>query len=274
MTTLRSCFLLFVGMTVAGVANAGEFNKVKTVGDAAPVFTNLDGTDGKKHSLDDYKSKAAVVIVFTCNSCPIANSYEERIAALAKKYASGPEAKVALIAINVNTVPEDRLDKMIERAKKKKYAYPYLYDPSQKIAREYGAMYTPEFFILNADRKIAYMGAFDDKIKADEAKQSFAVGGRDAVLAGETPPERRNAGPRLQDPLYESRVVRRLNSIGNQHLDGIVLRRVPSRIDRVGCSRSSGSGCRGIPAGIRNPSARDGPPSRRSSGFAASPDGP
>lgn len=190
MTAVRSLLLLSVFMAYAGFASAGEFNKARSVGDAAPIFKDLDGTDGKKHSLDEFKSKSAVVIVFTCNSCPVANSYEERIATLAKKYADGPEAKVAVVAINVNTVPEDRLDKMIERAKKKKYSYPYLYDPSQKIAKEYGAMYTPEFFVLDADRKIAYMGALDDKIKAEDAKDKYLTDALDAVLAGKSPQKR------------------------------------------------------------------------------------
>ena len=171
----------------ASIANAGEFNKVLSVGDAAPVFTDLDGTDGKKHSLSEFQSKAAIVVVFTCNSCPTANAYEERIATLAKQYAHDSESKVAVVAINVNTAPEDRLDKMVERAKKKKYTYPYLYDPSQKIAKEYGAMYTPEFFVLDSNRKIAYMGSFDDKIKAEDAKEQFLIPALDTVLAGKSP---------------------------------------------------------------------------------------
>ena len=185
MTSLRPSLVAFTLCTT--FANAGEFNKVRSVGDAAPSFKDLDGTDGKKHSLDEFKSKSAVVIVFTCNGCPVANAYEDRIAALAKKYAEGPDAKVVVIAINVNTVPEDRLDKMIERAKKKKYTFPYLYDPTQKIAKEYGAMYTPEFFVLDANRKIAYMGSLDDKNKAEDAKEQFLASALDAMLAGKAP---------------------------------------------------------------------------------------
>lgn len=181
-------YALTVGLALAAVAaRGGEFNKVLSVGDKAPEFADLEGTDGKRHSLDEFKSKKAVVIVFTCNSCPVANLYEDRIAALVKTYAEGPGAKVAVIAINVNTVPEDRLDKMVERAKKKKYSYPYLYDPSQKIARDYGAMYTPEFFVLDGDRKVAYLGAFDDKNKPEDAKVQHVYAALDAILAGQAP---------------------------------------------------------------------------------------
>jgi peroxiredoxin len=172
---------------VAAAAPAGEFNKVLSVGDKAPAYADLEGTDGKRHTLDEFKAKKAVVIVFTCNSCPVANLYEDRVAALAKKYADGPDAKVALVAINVNTVAEDRLDKMVERAKKKKYSYPYLYDPTQKIARDYGAMYTPEFFVLDGDRKVAYLGALDDTSRAEDVKVRHLEAALDAVLAGTAP---------------------------------------------------------------------------------------
>jgi peroxiredoxin len=178
--------LSFVTLFLATLpTTAGEFNKVLSIGDKAPDFTNLEGTDSKKHSLSDFQGKSCVVVFFTCNSCPVANDYEDRISKISKKYCEGQEAKVAIVAINVNTIVDDKLDKMIDRAKKKKYSYPYLYDPSQKIAKDYGAIYTPEFFVLNADRKIAYMGALDDKNKPDDAKIPYLSTAIDAVLAGQ-----------------------------------------------------------------------------------------
>lgn len=141
---------------------AGEFNKVLSVGDAAPAWKELDGTDGKTHALADLKDKDVVVVVFTCNSCPVAADYEDRIVALAEAN-SGKDSKVAVVAINVNTGKADALPAMTERAAKKKFGFTYLYDPSQKTALAYGAMFTPECFVLNKDRKVVYMGAFDDK---------------------------------------------------------------------------------------------------------------
>ena len=135
--------------------HAGKFNKVLDVGSPAPAWENLAGTDGRKHSLADLKDKAAVVVVFTCNSCPVAVGYESRVAAFAKKYAD----KVAVVAINVNTGKDDALPAMTERAAKKNFPFPYLYDPTQEIARRYGAKYTPEFFLLDKDRRVVYMGA-------------------------------------------------------------------------------------------------------------------
>jgi peroxiredoxin len=157
---------------LSGLSSAGEFNKKLNIGDPAPAWKELPGTDGKTHSLADLKDKDVIVVVFTCNSCPIANDYEGRVNDFAKKNA-GPDSKVALVAINVNTIADDRLDKMKERAAKKKYSYPYLYDESQKIAKDFGAMYTPEFFVLDKSRKVVYMGAMDDTSNEAAAKVNY-----------------------------------------------------------------------------------------------------
>lgn len=178
------CLICIVGLAVATTVNAGEFNKKLNVGDPAPAWRDLPGTDGKKHSLADLKDKDVVVVVFTCNSCPIALDYEDRIIAFGKKYAS-TDAKVALVGINVNTIPDDRLDKMKIRAEKKKYNFPYVYDETQKIAKDFGATYTPEFFVLNKDRKVVYMGAMDDKNNESDAKTQFLEPAVVATLKGE-----------------------------------------------------------------------------------------
>jgi peroxiredoxin len=154
--------LIAVGLLVLPAwVQAGEFNKVLKIGDAAPAWTDLEGTDGKKHSLKDLASKKYVVVIFTCNSCPVAEAYD-RIIAWVKKNAA-ENSDVGCVAINVNTGKNDALPAMKTRADKKKFPFAYLYDPSQKIAQAYGANYTPEFFLLNADRKVVYMGALDDK---------------------------------------------------------------------------------------------------------------
>jgi len=162
---------------------AGEFNKTLKLGDQAPVWKELPGTDDKKHSLADHAGKEFVVVVFTCNSCACSEEYEDRIIAFAKKY----EGKVALVAINVNTIADDRLDAMKKRAKKKKFTFEYLYDESQKSAKDYGATYTPEFFVLNKERRIAYMGAFDDKTNLPDVKEKYLEPAIEALLKGEKP---------------------------------------------------------------------------------------
>jgi len=184
--TMRFSILLLLAVGGLGLlpVQAGEFNKKLSVGDAAPPWKDLPGVDGKTHSLADLKDKDVVVLVFTCNSCPIAVDYEDRIIAFTKKYAG---AKLAVVAVNVNVIEEDRLPKMQERAKEKGFNFPYLFDESQKIARAYGAMYTPEFFVLDKERKIAFLGAMDDTSAAAGVKVRYLEAAVDAVLKGEKP---------------------------------------------------------------------------------------
>ncbi len=127
-----------------------------------------------------------VVAFFTCNSCPVAEDYEDRILALAKRY-GGKDGKVAFVAINVNRVKEDLPDKMKLRAEKKQYPFPYLYDESQKIAKDFGANFTPEFFVIDREREIAYMGGLDDNANPAEVKERYLESAIEAALRGEKP---------------------------------------------------------------------------------------
>lgn len=154
------------------------------IGDPAPSWSGIIGIDDREHGLSDYGDAKAIVLVFTCNHCPVAKAYEDRLVALQKDY----QAKgVQLVAVNVNTIAADRLDKMKERAKDKGFNFPYLYDESQKIGRDYGATCTPHVFVLDKDRKIAYMGAIDDTQAAAKVKKHFLRDALDAILAGEKP---------------------------------------------------------------------------------------
>ncbi len=156
------------------------------IGDTAPKFAGIVGIDDKEHGLADFKDAKLVVLVFTCNHCPVAVAYEDRLVALQKDY----KAKgVQVVAVNVNTIEADRLDKMKERAKAKKFNFPYLYDSTQKIGHDYGATVTPHVFVLNADRKVVYTGAVDDKMDAKEVKKRYLRDALDALLVGKTPPE-------------------------------------------------------------------------------------
>jgi peroxiredoxin len=186
MTRLLLALPLAAALASPIAAGPGKYNKVLAPGDTAPAWENLDGTDGKKHSLADLKDKDVVVVVFTCNSCPVASDYEPRILAFADKYAGQPDAKVALVAINVNTAKADALPAMKERAQKMKFNFAYLYDPTQEIAKKYGAMFTPEFFVLDKDRKVIYTGAMDDKIPPTEPKMTYLDNAMKAALAGKS----------------------------------------------------------------------------------------
>jgi len=165
-------------------AAAGENNKALEIGKPAPAWKDLIGIDDKKHGLDDLKKASVVVVAFTCNHCPVAQAYEDRLNKLAKEYKG---KGVELVAINVNNLPEDKLDKMKERASEKRFAFSYLYDPTQKIGRAYDAAVTPHLFVLDKDRKVAYMGAFDDNQDASQAKKHYIRDAVDALLAGKKP---------------------------------------------------------------------------------------
>ena len=183
---LMGVFGLLVGLLSPTVAGPGKFNKVLAPGDAAPAWENLEGIDGKKSSLADLKEKDVVVVVFTCTSCAVAKDYEDRIIEFATKHA-GKDSKVSLVAINVNTIKDDALPAMKARAEKKKFNFPYLYDPTQEIAKKYGAMYTPEFFVLDKARKVVYSGSMDDKSPPGEPKSLYLEAAVKAALAGKAP---------------------------------------------------------------------------------------
>lgn len=133
------------------------------VGDKATDF-KLKSVDGKMYSMSDYKDAKGFIVVFTCNHCPFAVKYEDRIVALAKKYKSlGYE----VIAINPNdpaAEPADSFDLMKVRAKEKGFTFPYLMDEGQKIYPQYGATKTPHVFLLDKSLTVKYIGAIDDNV--------------------------------------------------------------------------------------------------------------
>jgi peroxiredoxin len=178
---LFSAFLLMSNLLLAG-----EYNQVLNVGDAAPAWENLPGIDGRKHSLADLKDKAVVVVVFTCNSCPVAVDYEDRLVALGRKYAAA-DSKVAVVAINVNKIEEDNLANMKRRADEKGFPFPYLFDETQKIAKDFGAYYTPEFFVLNRLRQVVYMGGMDNNTNVSKVTADYVQPAIDAALSGQKP---------------------------------------------------------------------------------------
>jgi peroxiredoxin len=159
------------------------------IGQAAPTFSSLAGVDDKQHGLADYEKAKLVVVVFTCNHCPVAVAYEDRLIALQKDYES---KGVQVVAINPNSAkiqPPDSFEKMKERAKDKGFNFPYLHDETQGVARQYAATVTPHVFVLDQDRKIVYTGAIDNSKDADKVKDHYLRNALDALLAGKKPPK-------------------------------------------------------------------------------------
>ena len=174
-----------LGMFSASFADEYE-NPVLSIGDVVPTWSDLPGVDGKTHSSSDLVKKKVVVVAFICNSCPYAVDYEDRLIAFAKPY-SGKDSPVAVVAVNVNKLADDALPAMKAKAKKKKFPFAYLYDDSQKIAREFGAGTTPEFFVFNSKRKLVYMGAMDDNPRAQKATRNYVQEAVAATINGKQP---------------------------------------------------------------------------------------
>jgi len=172
--------------TLASLVFAGAYNKQLSIGDAAPNWSELAGTDGHKHALADFADKEVLVICFTCNTCPYAVDYEDRLIALAKKFAAEGN-KCGLVAINANKVKDDLLPAMEVRAKAKGFNFPYLHDESQQVAKSYGATFTPEFVVLNNERKVVYLGAMDDSPDGKKIAKHYVTDAVAAALAGRAP---------------------------------------------------------------------------------------
>src|SRR5436305_1517999 len=186
MNLLRHFTVAAVALSISGGLAAGTYNKQLGIGDAAPKWEGLIGTDGKQHSLADLADKDVIVVCFTCNTCPYAVDYEERLIALANKFATEGN-RCAVVAINANKVKDDLLPAMQERAKTKGFNFPYLHDETQQVARSYGATYTPEFVVLNKERKVVYLGAMDDSPDGKNITKRYLEDAIAAALAGNQP---------------------------------------------------------------------------------------
>ena len=176
--------LLIAICCMPDAASAAKFNRSIDIGQAAPIWSDLIGCDDKRHGLDEHKTAKAVVVVFTCNHCPVAKAYEDRLLALHAKYR---DKGVALVAISVSQLETDGLTEMKRRATAKKYGFSYLHDSTQKIGQAFGATSTPQVFLLDGARKVAYMGKIDDSLHIEKVTEPFLADAIDAVLIGKQP---------------------------------------------------------------------------------------
>ncbi len=131
------------------------------VGDTAEDFS-LKNIDGKMFGLKDFKDAKGYIVIFTCNSCPYAVRYEDRIIALNNEYASKGYPVIAINPNDPDIKPGDSFENMIVRAKEKGFTFPYVFDAEQKVFPKYGATKTPHIFILNKDLVVEYIGAIDN----------------------------------------------------------------------------------------------------------------
>ena len=182
----RGSFFGLLLLTTVSVCTAHAYYKedpkTLTIGAAAPNFS-LPGIDGKTYSLSSFKNASVLVIVFTCNHCPTAQAYEERMIRLTKDYSSKGVAVVAIMPNDPAAVRLDELgytdmgdtfDEMKLRAKQKHYNFPYLYDgKTQGVAKAYGPVATPHVFIFDKNRKLRYQGRIDDVEKPTKTPNNF-----------------------------------------------------------------------------------------------------
>lgn len=156
------------------------------IGEAAPDF-QLPDTDGRTWAASDCDGAAATVVVFTCNHCPYALAWQDRIAQAARDYA---DRGVRFLAINANDAdryPHDSYQAMKDRVGREDWPMPYLHDSSQEVARAYDAKVTPDLFVLDAGRRLRYRGAPDADYDDPGQRAAWLREALDAVLAGSAP---------------------------------------------------------------------------------------
>jgi peroxiredoxin len=192
-STLRSLLVLALAAMPA-LAEAGQFNAVLNIGDPMPAFENLPATDGQSYSSTDFNAEV-LVLVSLANHCPWVRGMDAGLVDLVKQF-EGQEVRV--IGFSVNHREDDRLPAMVEHGERVGYNFTYVYDESQALGRALGATRTPEYFVFDGDRRLAYMGLLNNS-PAREARDGqiiytngeptrfYAADAIAAVLAGDAP---------------------------------------------------------------------------------------
>ena len=155
------------------------------IGDPAPAF-ELPDTSGALHTPG---ADAATVVVFTCNHCPYALAWHDRINAVAGDYAGRGVRTLQICPNDAERYPRDAPDAMRARVEAGEFAGPYLHDAAQEVARAWGARVTPDVFVVDAEGRLAYRGAPDADYRDESLDADWLRGALDAVLAGEPVPE-------------------------------------------------------------------------------------
>jgi peroxiredoxin len=175
---------------ISGLLLEAIYSQGYSIGDKASDF-NLKNVDGKQVSLSDYPDAKGFTVIFTCNHCPYAIAYQDRIIELDKKYKTLGYPVIAINSNDPEIAPDDSYDKMIVRAKEKGFTFPYLFDETQDVYRKYGAKKTPHVYLLQKkgnDLIVQYIGAIDDNYQdASKVTNAYLANAIDALIAGKTP---------------------------------------------------------------------------------------
>ena len=187
---MKKLFFTFLLVAIAGTflisfTGRGGYK----VGDNASDF-KLKNVDGKMVSLSDFKDANGFIVVFTCNNCPYAKMYEDRLIGLQKKY-SAKGYKVIAINPNSSTSSGENLEAMAKRAKDKDFNFPYLADENQEVSSNYGPTHTPHVYVIKKDGEkleVTYTGAIDDNYKnPQEAQKRYVEDAVEAAISGKRP---------------------------------------------------------------------------------------
>ncbi|MHB1957646.1 MAG: redoxin domain-containing protein [Acidobacteriaceae bacterium] len=194
---MRKLFLLALAGMMSLTVYGQQSHPILALGSAAPNFA-LPGVDGKIHKLNDYAASRVLVVVFTCDHCPIAQMYERRIERLYEDYGKRGVAVVAIQGNDPNATAIDELDSsdigdtledMKVRVKYKHLHYPYLYDgATQSVAEAYGPQATPHVFIFDKQRRLRYEGRMDNSYRIEKVNTHDARNAIDALLANKPVP--------------------------------------------------------------------------------------
>ena len=184
----------------AAAVSAGESTGGIAIGSKVPAAvakTKMKNVDGKMLSITDVTGKAGTLVIFTCNHCPFAKAWEQRIVELGNSYSA---KGIGVILVNANdptTHAEDGYEGMQARAKSLGMKVPYVVDDTSGVARAFGASVTPEAFLFDKGGKLAYHGTIDDNRKEpDKVKARYLKDALEAVAAGKKPavPETKGLG--------------------------------------------------------------------------------
>lgn len=161
------------------------------LGSPAPDFSLLEPTTGKTVSSDDFADAGALLVVFLSNHCPYVKHIAGGLAEFAREYAAKGLAVVGINANDVERYPDDAPEAMVEEVERRGYGFPYLFDDEQEVAKAYHAACTPDFFLYDRDRRLAYRGQFD----ASRPGSDVPVTGEDLRAAADAVLTGRDPGP-------------------------------------------------------------------------------
>lgn len=157
------------------------------LGAKCPNF-ELPGVDGRTYSNADFAGAKAFLVMFICNHCPYVKAVEDRLIALANEFQAQPVKIVAICANDAQSYPDDSFANLKKRAEEKSYPFPYLHDETQTVARAFGAVCTPDFFLYDGEQRLAYRGRLDDSWKdPSQVKHRDLREALQALLEGRMP---------------------------------------------------------------------------------------